>query len=127
VQSIIIALWPPIPPLGRKAGRPKCFASELAFGELIANAVRHAPGPVRVLATTEGDGTAHRVLEDSGGGFTSAENEVPDVLAESGRGLSLVQAVAGDVRIDKSSRGGTRAIVTFTAARQTSATAVSGT
>ncbi len=89
------------------------FASELAFGELIANAVRHAPGPVRALASTEGDGVVHLLVEDSGVGFVAGDDDVPDVLAESGRGLSLVRAVADDVHIDKNTRGGTRVTVTF--------------
>ncbi|HTD38416.1 MAG TPA: SpoIIE family protein phosphatase [Candidatus Limnocylindrales bacterium] len=99
------------------------FASELAFGELIANAVRHAPGPVRALATTEGDGVAHLVIEDSGTGFAASENELPDPLAETGRGLSLVRAVADVIRIDRTSRGSTRVTVTFRPAVGTLATA----
>ncbi|HEX3465986.1 MAG TPA: SpoIIE family protein phosphatase [Candidatus Elarobacter sp.] len=89
------------------------FSSELAFGELIANAVRHAPGPVRALASADADGTAHLIMEDSGEGFAAARNDVPDPLSENGRGLSLVRAVADDVRIEKTSRGGTRVTVTF--------------
>jgi PAS domain S-box-containing protein len=88
------------------------FASELAFGELIANAVRHAPGPVRVLATTDGDGTTSLVVEDAGLGFTHDERAV-DPLAESGRGLGLVRAVSDGVRIEPTALGGTRVTVTF--------------
>jgi PAS domain S-box-containing protein len=91
------------------------FESELAFGELVANAVRHAPGPVRALAGSDGDGVAQLIVEDSGGGFLTAhgDDELPDPLAETGRGLSLIRAFADDVRIDETSRGGTRVTVTF--------------
>ena len=88
------------------------FASELAFGELIANAVRHAPGPVRVLVTTDGAATASLVVEDAGPGFTHAEHGV-DPYAESGRGLALVRAVSDGLALEPTPLGGTRATVTF--------------
>jgi PAS domain S-box-containing protein len=96
---------------GREDAR---FASELAFGELIANAVRHAPGHVRVLASTAGDGSAQLMVEDSGAGFIMRDNAL-DPYAESGRGLSLVRAVSDDVQITPSPRGGSRVTVTFRA------------
>lgn len=91
------------------------YASELAFGELVANAMRHAPGPVRVIASTDGDGSAVLVVEDSGAGFTDKEH-VFDPYAESGRGLALVRAVADRVKVEPMVRGGTRVTVTFDAA-----------
>jgi anti-sigma regulatory factor (Ser/Thr protein kinase) len=92
------------------------FASELAFGELIANAVRHAPGPVRVLATTDGVDTTSLVVEDAGTGFTHAERGV-DPYAETGRGLGLVRAVSDGLEIEPTALGGTRVTVTFRHAR----------
>lgn len=91
------------------------FDVELAFGELIANAIRHAPGPVRVLASTGEGGTAVLVVEDTGRGFNPEERAI-DPLAESGRGLSLVRAVADAVRIEPTALGGTRVTATFRAA-----------
>ena len=88
------------------------FGAELAFGELIANAVRHAPGPVRVLATTDGVTTTTLVVEDAGPGFTHEAREV-DPYAETGRGLELVRAVTDGVRIEPTALGGTRVTVTF--------------
>jgi PAS domain S-box-containing protein len=90
------------------------YASELAFGELVANAVRHAPGPVRVIASTDGDGVATVVVEDTGAGFTDT-GEPFDPYAETGRGLGLVRAVADEVKIEPILRGGTRVTVTFAA------------
>jgi serine phosphatase RsbU (regulator of sigma subunit)/anti-sigma regulatory factor (Ser/Thr protein kinase) len=89
------------------------FASALAFGELIANAVRHAPGAVRVLVSTAGDGDVTLMVEDSGSGFVPREQ--PDPYAETGRGLTLLRAVADDVQIHPGPRGGTRVTVTFRA------------
>ncbi|MDQ6941012.1 MAG: SpoIIE family protein phosphatase [Candidatus Eremiobacteraeota bacterium] len=88
------------------------FASELAFGELIANAVRHAPGAVRVLASTDAIGTASLVVEDAGPGFTHDDRDV-DPYAETGRGLGLVRAVSDGVRIEPTALGGTRVTVIF--------------
>jgi anti-sigma regulatory factor (Ser/Thr protein kinase) len=67
---------------------------------------------VRVIASTDGDGTATLVVEDTGEGFTDAEREF-DPYAETGRGLGLVRAVADGVKIEPIVRGGTRVTVTF--------------
>jgi anti-sigma regulatory factor (Ser/Thr protein kinase) len=88
------------------------FASELAFGELIANAVRHAPGPVRVLAVTDSVASTTLVVEDAGPGFTHDARGI-DPYAETGRGLGLVRAVSDGVRIEPTALGGTRVTVTF--------------
>ncbi len=94
-------------------GRPDvAYTSELAFGELVANTVRHAPGQVRVIASTDGDGIASLVVEDTGAGFTHPERGF-DPYAETGRGLGLVRAVADDVKIEPIVRGGTRVTATF--------------
>jgi len=100
----LVARW-----TGREDAR---FGSELAFGELLANATRHAPGPVRVLAFHDGDGIAQVTIEDTGAGFTAAELAV-DPLAETGRGLALVRSVADRVEIEPTVRGGSRVTVTF--------------
>jgi PAS domain S-box-containing protein len=61
------------------------FAAELAFGELIANAVRHAPGLVVARCRIAPGGTATIELDDTGSGFVPAPT-VTDVFAETGRG-----------------------------------------
>ena len=83
------------------------FESELAFGELIANAVRYAPGPARVAVSCDAEGNTTLVVEDSGAGFTPREAGT-DPFAESGRGLALVRAIVDEVRIEPTSLGGTR-------------------
>ncbi len=90
------------------------FAGELALGELLANAMRHAPGPVRVVARGEAGGNATLAVEDDGPGFAARERIV-DPLAEQGRGLQLVEAVADRVRIESAPSGGTRVTVAFDA------------
>ena len=99
--------------IGAWTGRDDAgFGSQLAFGELIANVVRHAPGPVRVLASTDGDRLATLVVEDNGAGFRTADRG-PDPYAETGRGLGLVRAVSDGVEIGLTALGGTRVTVTF--------------
>jgi anti-sigma regulatory factor (Ser/Thr protein kinase) len=90
------------------------FASELAFGELVANAVRHAPGPVRVLLRCAEDGTVRLSVEDHGAGFVPLA-ESASLDAESGRGLSLVRALADDLTVEPLPLGGTRVTVSFAA------------
>ena len=91
------------------------YGAELAFGELLANVVRHAPGTVQVLLTADAAGTATLTVEDRGTGFLPA-NGVVDPFAESGRGLALVRAVSDDVAIAALGHGGTRVAVSFAAA-----------
>ncbi|MBV8580223.1 MAG: SpoIIE family protein phosphatase [Candidatus Eremiobacteraeota bacterium] len=101
--------------IARWTGRPEAtFVSELAYGELVANAVRHAPGPVRVTTSTDGEGTATLIVEDTGTGFTAHEHDATlDPFAESGRGLNLVRSVSDDLHIAPTALGGTRVTVTF--------------
>ena len=90
------------------------YASELAFGELVANVVRHAPGPLRVVLATAGDAAVELMVEDSGLGFAPRERPI-DPLAESGRGLTLVRALADGLEIEPGPLGGTRVRVSFRA------------
>jgi PAS domain S-box-containing protein len=90
------------------------FAAELAFGELVANAVRHAPGRLRVIVREDECGNVAVVVEDSGAGFTPGAPHL-DPFAESGRGLGIVAAVSDGLEIEPSGRGGTRATVSFEA------------
>jgi len=95
-------------------GRPETrFSSELAFGELIANAVRHAPGPVRVIVGRD-ERRVQLTVEDRGTGFAPpSAPTAPD--SESGRGLALVRAIADGLAIQSTPLGGTRVTVTFEA------------
>jgi PAS domain S-box-containing protein len=90
------------------------YPSELAFGELVANAVRHAPGPLRVVLSTDGRGAVELTVEDSGSGFVPRARAI-DPLAESGRGLNLVQALSQGLAVEPGPRGGSRVRVTFQA------------
>jgi PAS domain S-box-containing protein len=100
----LIATWTQRPDLS--------LATEVVFGELIANSVRHAPGPVIVEATRATNGTATLTVDDSGIGFSPATRRT-DPYAESGRGLELVRTISDAVTITRSPHGGTRVSVSF--------------
>jgi PAS domain S-box-containing protein len=86
-------------------------AGELVFGEVFSNVVRHAPGiaDVRLFTTPQG---IELSVADRGDGFTEA-SAAAGVLAESGRGLQLVRALADDVTIGSNAHGGTTVHVTW--------------
>ena len=67
-------------------------ASELIFGELIGNAIRYAPGAVRIAFSWQGDRGELSVF-DTGTGFAPSSG-MPDENSESGRGLIIVRELA---------------------------------
>jgi PAS domain S-box-containing protein len=83
-------------------------AAELVFGELIGNAVRHAPGSIDVELTI--DDPAQPVLHviDDGPGYAS-ETHLPPDDAESGRGLFLVARLTREFSVTKMPNRGARA------------------
>ncbi len=81
------------------------YAAELAFGELIANAVRHAPGPVVARCTIDRDGSATIQLDDAGPGFVPVATAV-GMFAEHGRGLQLLHCLSREVHVGTSAGGG---------------------
>ena len=87
------------------------YESELAFGELFSNVVRHAPGPV-VVRAVQTDLGAEIFVNDRGPGFVDRAQPI-DELAESGRGMHLVRALAADVAIVPNGSGGTSVRVAF--------------
>ena len=90
------------------------YAAELAFGELIANAVRHAPGPIVARCAIDPDGSATIELEDAGPGFAPVFADA-HVFAEHGRGLQLLHRLSSDVRVETSAAGGARVSVRLNA------------
>lgn len=78
-------------------------AVELILGELVGNVARHTPGHAEIAIARE-DGCAVLYVTDGGAPFTPSI-AVPDLLAESGRGLFLVRALSSDVRITHTGSG----------------------
>jgi two-component system OmpR family sensor kinase len=84
-------------------------AVESIVGELVANAIRHAPGPIGIHVNWDGDG-AVLVVVDRGPGMP-ALRAVPELTGTSGRGLSIIHALACGVEIETIAGHGTRVIV----------------
>jgi anti-sigma regulatory factor (Ser/Thr protein kinase) len=78
-------------------------------GELVANVIRHAPGPIGIYVAWEDEG-ATLIVADRGRGIPALRC-VPSNLAERGRGLFLVEALARSVSISASPGNGSRVIV----------------
>jgi anti-sigma regulatory factor (Ser/Thr protein kinase) len=68
-------------------------ASEIIFGELVGNVVRHAPGAIDVTLEWEGSRALLHVI-DRGNGFEYAPPAEIDLLREEGRGLWLIHQFA---------------------------------
>jgi len=84
-------------------------AAELVYGELIGNAVRHAPGRITVRLAWDGD-CPTLVVHDEGRSFQPKIALPYDPLAESGRGLFIVRTLALDFRVEDVVGDGSRVI-----------------
>jgi anti-sigma regulatory factor (Ser/Thr protein kinase) len=84
-------------------------AAELIVGELVANVILHAPGPIGIYVAWEEDG-AMLVVSDRGRGIPALRS-VPTASCEAGRGLLLVHSLARSVSIDTVQGQGSRVIV----------------
>ena len=82
----------------------------LIFGELVGNVVRHAPGPIAVDITWEEDTAVLRVT-DCGPGFDwDGSPRLPEMYAESGRGLYIAASVAQNLQVRRLAGKGTEAL-----------------
>jgi anti-sigma regulatory factor (Ser/Thr protein kinase) len=84
-------------------------ASELIVGELVSNVVRHASGPIGVYCSWNDDG-AVLVVADRGPGIPTVRS-CPDGIAERGRGLLLVLALARTMTVERATPYGSRVVV----------------
>lgn len=84
-------------------------AAELIYGELVANTVRYAKGAVEVhLEMMCGSKRPVLVVRDHGPGFRVVPlSPQRDPLAESGRGLGIVELLAHKVAVGDAEGGGT--------------------
>ena len=83
-------------------------AAELIYGELVANTVRYAKGAVEVHLEMGGGRRPVLVVRDHGPGLTVLPwPPCRDLLAESGRGLGIVELLAHNVAVGDADGGGT--------------------
>lgn len=84
--------------------------AELICGELIANAVRHAPGHVTVSLDWTDDAPTVTIADD-GPAFSIVRPLPADALAETGRGLFIVRSLARKIELDSLPTFGTKITV----------------
>ncbi|MDP9016968.1 MAG: SpoIIE family protein phosphatase [Candidatus Eremiobacteraeota bacterium] len=87
------------------SGVADLFAVETIVGELIANTVDHAPGPVHIdIDWTETAPTLS--VHDRGAPFVPRQSDLPDIMSEDGRGLFLIHALGSNVTVRRHSERG---------------------
>lgn len=69
--------------------------AELLTSEIVANAVEHSRGSIRLTATATRAWITVSVADDSSQPIPTSRR-APDELAERGRGLLVVESLAGD-------------------------------
>jgi anti-sigma regulatory factor (Ser/Thr protein kinase) len=101
--------------------------AELIVSEAVGNAIRHTGGPVWVSLAWSTEQPVLRVY-DIGGGFdtgtTAAEvaDDPDDVMADSGRGLMIIQALAPEVSASLRANAGMVVSATLPVTRRTTTT-----
>ncbi len=86
-------------------------AAEIVFGELVANVVRHAPGPIEIMLRSNERGTVTVEVCDNAMHFTIARPVEPPLYAESGRGLHIIWHLCGNLSRTKTLNGGKSSVV----------------
>lgn len=83
----------------RAGGTGDFPAAELVYGELVGNAVRHAPGRIVVRLEWDDDYPLLTV-HDEGGSFQPDICLPQDPMSEHGRGLYIVRALAVSLDVE---------------------------
>lgn len=81
-----------------------CYCAEVVFGELVGNAVRHAPGPINISAHVHTRGVVVLVIRDTGAEF-KLSFQPPPLQSECGRGLYIVSLLTADLRSENTGFG----------------------
>lgn len=97
------------------AGDSDLDSVEQIIGELVANVVRHAPGPIGISVWWDHE-DAMLMISDRGPGLPPVRR-LPDFDCESGRGLFLVERLARAVVIQSTRGVGTNVVVRLPAHR----------
>jgi anti-sigma regulatory factor (Ser/Thr protein kinase) len=116
-DELLIRLWPTAQActLARNAVREFCstrdladvaYDAELLTSEVVSNAIRHSDGMLTVLLVCANN-TIAVAVSDNNPHVPSLPAAAPDVLAESGRGLTVLSNIAGDWGMSPGSGGKT--------------------
>lgn len=76
------------------------LSAELIFGELLGNVSRHAPGPIEILFTWDGEEAVLRVT-DFGPGYAITQTRLPAEFSESQRGLFLIDNFSKSLTVER--------------------------
>ena len=93
------------------------FAVELIAGELLSNVARYTPGPFDAKVEWDDRGRAVLELRDRGDCPPQEPVSSTDPTAESGRGLAIVRALGGRMRVERDDNFGCRMRVALPAHR----------
>ena len=102
VHDLLETVWTDDPNIGMEDR----LSFETALIELASNVMRHADPGSGVLCTLTIETFPDRIeatLSDTGepGDVQLADRSMPDALAESGRGIPLIQALVDELRYDR--------------------------
>lgn len=79
--------------------------AEIVFGELVANVVQHACGPIEVLAKTDATRSVMLYVWDTGPSFALQPQLPQDPGSDRGRGLFIVSTLCKNVAVRRASDG----------------------
>ena len=86
-------------------------AAEIVYGELVANVVKHAPGPVEIMLRSNARGTVTLEVCDSASDFKIARPVEPPLDSENGRGLYIIWQLCGNLSRKQTAQGGKVSVV----------------
>lgn len=96
------------------------FTVELILGELLANTVEHAPGPVTIDLDWSGNAPVLTIV-DTGPGLERFDLHLPrDTFDENGRGLFLIKALARELTVEAAPQRGAKITVVLPVNRRAS-------
>lgn len=99
-------------------------AAELVFGELVANVVRHAPGPIQLSVDIDVFGSVTLEVCDTGPAFTLSPSLPSEVFSASGRGLYVVSRLCRQMTAIRTTVGNrVRVVLPVVASRSSGRTA----
>lgn len=86
-------------------------AAEIVYGELVANVLRHAPGPIEIMLRTNARGAVTIEVCDTAMHFKVARPVEPPLDSETGRGLHIIMQLCGNLSRMKTANGGKMKVV----------------
>lgn len=84
--------------------KPDCQNAEIVYGELVGNAIRHAPGPIDIHVQADAYGLVRIDVCDTGAAF-ALNATLPAGDSERGRGLYIVSKLCPHVSLTRTAVG----------------------